>query len=130
MAELYDAIGHGYRQRRRQDPIESAIMRALGDADSVVNVGAGAGSYEPRNRHVVVVEPSLAMIRQRAGGASSSPGLACRLGGVRRVGVAVLGAGDDAWFCVKRLSAGSKPPRSDTADKVVLRMFNAQPPRG
>ena len=45
---LYDAIGRGYRRRRRQDPrIAGHVLRALGSAASVVNVGAGAGSYEP-----------------------------------------------------------------------------------
>jgi SAM-dependent methyltransferase len=71
--ELYDAIGHGYGGYRRPDPrIAAAIGRALGDATSVVNVGAGAGSYEPRDRKVVAVEPSLTMIRQRAPGAASA----------------------------------------------------------
>lgn len=66
MSELYDAIGAGYAARRRPDPrIAAAIARALGDAASVVNVGAGAGSYEPADRAVVAVEPSHAMIRQR-----------------------------------------------------------------
>jgi SAM-dependent methyltransferase len=71
MAQLYDAIGIGYKNYRRADPrIAAAILAALGDADSVVNVGAGTGSYEPTDRSVVAVEPSLAMIRQRpAGGA-------------------------------------------------------------
>jgi SAM-dependent methyltransferase len=66
VAQLYDAIGGGYSARRRPDPrITSAIAAALGDADSVVNVGAGAGSYEPTDRRVVAVEPSWSMIRQR-----------------------------------------------------------------
>jgi len=64
--ELYDSIGHGYGERRRQDPrIAERIVRALGDAESLVNVGAGAGSYEPRDRKVIAVEPSRVMIRQR-----------------------------------------------------------------
>ncbi len=64
--ELYDTIGRGYRELRRQDPrIAARILRALGGAASVVNVGAGAGSYEPRDRKVVAVEPSRVMIRQR-----------------------------------------------------------------
>lgn len=66
MTEFYDAIGLGYETYRRPDPrIAAAVRRALGGADSVVNVGAGAGSYEPTDRRVVAVEPSLAMIRQR-----------------------------------------------------------------
>ena len=64
--ELYDSIGHGYSQRRKQDPrIAERIVRALGSSKSVVNVGAGAGSYEPRDRKLVAVEPSMVMIRQR-----------------------------------------------------------------
>ena len=66
MAELYDTIGLGYRDLRRPDPrIAEAILRGLGPASTVVNVGAGAGSYEPSDRPVVAVEPSMTMIRQR-----------------------------------------------------------------
>src|SRR5829696_1213883 len=62
----YDRIGGGYALTRREDPqIAAAIERALGDARSVVNVGAGAGSYEPRDRHVVAIEPSDVMAAQR-----------------------------------------------------------------
>jgi SAM-dependent methyltransferase len=69
--ELYDSIGRGYRRFRRPDPrIAAAIVKALGAAASVANVGAGAGSYEPRDRRVVAVEPSLTMLRQRAPGAA------------------------------------------------------------
>jgi len=65
--ELYDSIGRGYGRFRRPDPrIAAAIARALGAASSVTNVGAGAGSYEPRDRKLVAVEPSLTMLRQRA----------------------------------------------------------------
>lgn len=65
-APLYDRIGIGYADRRVPDPrIAAAIAAALGDAASVANVGAGAGSYEPSDRRVVAVEPSLTMIRQR-----------------------------------------------------------------
>lgn len=63
---LYDAIGVGYRGVRRADPrIERRIHEALGGATRVVNVGAGSGSYEPTDRLVVAVEPSVTMIRQR-----------------------------------------------------------------
>jgi SAM-dependent methyltransferase len=65
-APIYDRIGRGYAQRRQPDPrIAARIARALGDARTVVNVGAGAGSYEPDDRHVVAVEPSEVMITQR-----------------------------------------------------------------
>jgi SAM-dependent methyltransferase len=66
VSQLYDAIGVGYQQRRRPDPrLAAAIIRALDDAETVVNVGAGAGSYEPSDRSVVAVEPAMTMIRQR-----------------------------------------------------------------
>src|SRR5919108_5458689 len=67
MAEArYDGIGATYAATRREDPrIAALIHEALGEARTVVNVGAGAGSYEPRDRHVVAVEPSEVMIAQR-----------------------------------------------------------------
>jgi SAM-dependent methyltransferase len=65
----YDRIGTGYGRTRRPDPRhQRTILRALGDARSVVNVGAGTGSYEPLNRTVVAVEPSEVMIAQRPKG--------------------------------------------------------------
>jgi SAM-dependent methyltransferase len=72
MPELYDTIGTNYARYRRPDPsIFSAILTALSDARSVVNIGAGTGSYEPKDRYVVAVEPSETMIRQRT--AKSAP---------------------------------------------------------
>ena len=68
---LYDTIGRDYASLRRPDPrIARAIETALGDAASVANIGAGAGSYEPRNRTVIAVEPSDVMIQQRPAGAA------------------------------------------------------------
>lgn len=68
---LYDTLGQGYSAHRRPDPrIAALIEDALGDARSVVNVGAGAGSYEPRGRALLAVEPSSVMIAQRAAGAA------------------------------------------------------------
>ena len=65
-AARYDEIGGGYSLTRREDPdISAAIRSALGDARSVVNVGAGAGSYEPDDRYVIAVEPSDVMAAQR-----------------------------------------------------------------
>jgi SAM-dependent methyltransferase len=61
----YDAIGRSYANTRREDPrIAAQISRALGPG-SVVNLGAGSGNYEPTDRRVVAVEPSVQMIRQR-----------------------------------------------------------------
>jgi SAM-dependent methyltransferase len=63
---LYDTIGAGYRTTRVADTrIAALIEEALGDAITVVNVGAGTGSYESPQRRVVAVEPSIEMIRQR-----------------------------------------------------------------
>jgi SAM-dependent methyltransferase len=63
---LYDRIGRTYTTTRRQDPrLAAAIQAALGDAVTVVNVGAGTGSYEPTDRKVVAIEPSPVMIAQR-----------------------------------------------------------------
>jgi SAM-dependent methyltransferase len=66
-----DTLGEGYAGRRRPDPrIEKAIVAALADASSVINVGAGTGSYEPTDRSVLAIEPSSVMIRQRSSGAA------------------------------------------------------------
>jgi SAM-dependent methyltransferase len=65
-AETYDSIGVGYTTTRRADPrLAAAIWRSLGDAATVLNVGAGAGAYEPCDRDVLAVEPSSTMIAQR-----------------------------------------------------------------
>jgi len=62
----YESKGHGYTQHRRTDPrIAAQVHAALGPAGPVVNVGAGAGSYEPTDRNVVAVEPSAVMRSQR-----------------------------------------------------------------
>lgn len=68
---LYDRIGAGYSVWRRPDPrVAARIAEALGPARTVVNVGAGAGSYEPVDRPVAAVEPSAEMIRQRPSSAA------------------------------------------------------------
>jgi SAM-dependent methyltransferase len=70
-SELYDKIGRRYSATRRADPrLASAIWGGLGDARTVVNVGAGTGSYEPPDREVVAVEPSAVMIAGRPAGAA------------------------------------------------------------
>lgn len=62
----YERIGVGYAQTRRDDPRVAARVRAaLGAARTVVNVGAGTGSYEPPDRHVIAIEPSDVMAAQR-----------------------------------------------------------------
>jgi hypothetical protein len=67
----YARHGIGYAGRRRTDPrIARLILSALGPARTVLNVGAGAGSYEPSDRRVVAVEPSEAMLAQRPPGPS------------------------------------------------------------
>ena len=67
----YDAIGGSYTGTRAEDPrIAAAIHAALGDARTVLNVGAGAGAYEPRDREVTAVEPSAVMRAQRPPGAA------------------------------------------------------------
>ncbi|MEM9570851.1 MAG: class I SAM-dependent methyltransferase [Pseudomonadota bacterium] len=66
MPDLYDSIGINYADLRRPDPrIAARINHALGDAHSVLNVGAGAGSYEPRDRMITAIEPSIEMLKQR-----------------------------------------------------------------
>jgi SAM-dependent methyltransferase len=66
VAAKYDTIGINYAQLRKPDPrLAEAIHQALGEADTVLNVGAGAGSYEPADRKVTAVEPSIEMIRKR-----------------------------------------------------------------
>ena len=68
---LYDSIGRGYAAQRRPDPrIAAHLNHALGPAGSVLNVGAGTGSYEPADRLVVAVEPSVLMLAQRLIGTS------------------------------------------------------------
>ena len=62
----YEANGAGYSVRRRPDPtIAELVRRSLGPARTVVNVGAGAGSYEPEDLEVTAVEPSASMRAQR-----------------------------------------------------------------
>lgn len=67
----YDRIGRGYGKHRRGDPrIAAQIEKALGDANTIINIGAGAGSYEPADRQVTAVEPSAEMIAQRPAGSA------------------------------------------------------------
>lgn len=62
----YDELGQKYSGQRQTEPeIEKYVYKALGNAKTVLNVGAGSGSYEPKDRYVVAVEPSTVMRQQR-----------------------------------------------------------------
>ncbi len=68
---LYDTIGATYTVTRRTEPrIAAQVWAALGEARTVLNVGAGTGSYEPPDREVTAVEPSAVMRAQRPAGAA------------------------------------------------------------
>lgn len=70
-ARLYDKIGATYTVTRRTEPrIAAQVWAALDDARTVLNVGAGTGSYEPPDRDVTAVEPSAVMRAQRPAGAA------------------------------------------------------------
>ena len=74
MSSTYDRIGCAYPRTRKEDPrLARLIASALGRANTVVNVGAGTGSYEPADRFVVAVEPSRVMLEQRP--ATSGPAI-------------------------------------------------------
>ncbi len=67
MNALYDTIGKGYAEYRKPDPrIATQIEDALGGARTIVNIGAGTGSYEIPGKHIAAVEPSAEMRAQRA----------------------------------------------------------------
>ena len=71
MPATYDTIGRAYAKHRGTDPrLAAAIWTAIGDANTVVNVGAGTGSYEPPDCRVVGVEPSSIMVAQRPAGSA------------------------------------------------------------
>lgn len=68
---VYDVLGRGYARRRQADArIGDRLMEGLGATGSLLNVGAGAGSYEPADRFVVAVEPSRVMADQRPAAAA------------------------------------------------------------
>ena len=77
MSALYDQIGQTYAARRRAEPrLATPLWDALGPARTVLDVGAGTGSYEPPGRDVVAVDPSVVMLRQRT--ASAAPAVQAR----------------------------------------------------
>ena len=73
MTTNYDVIGHNYAELRKPDRrIAGIIENALGSAQTVLNVGAGTGSYEPTDRSLIAVEPSPEMIRKRSPAAAKA----------------------------------------------------------
>jgi SAM-dependent methyltransferase len=73
MGAAYDILGLNYAELRKPDPRIAAIIESeLGSTRSVLNVGAGTGSYEPSGRSVVAVEPSREMIRKRGPAAAKA----------------------------------------------------------
>ncbi|MBL8536763.1 MAG: class I SAM-dependent methyltransferase [Hyphomonadaceae bacterium] len=122
----YDAIGEGYARRRRADPrLAAAIHAVLGDARSVINVGAGAGSYEPADKQVLAVEPSALMIGQRPRGAAP-----CVQASAERLPFAT--AASDAVMAVLTIHhwsdwrAGLREMRRVARRRVVLLTFDAE----
>jgi SAM-dependent methyltransferase len=127
MKTLYDDIGRGYTTTRGEDPrIAATLHRALGDARTVLNVGAGAGAYEPRDREVTAVEPSAVMIAQRPPGAAPAV----------QAGAESLPFADDSFDAAMAVlsdhhwrdrTRGLLEMRRVARDRVVL--FNADPAR-
>ena len=73
MTAKYDIIGNNYAELRKPDlRIARIIESALGSAQTVLNVGAGTGSYEPTDRSLIAVEPSREMIRKRSPAAAEA----------------------------------------------------------
>ena len=62
----YDTHGQKYSGQRKTDPrIAAYVHKALADSETVINIGAGSGSYEPEDKYVIAVEPSIIMRTQR-----------------------------------------------------------------
>lgn len=62
----YDQLGKKYSSHRQTDErIAQYVYTELADAKTILNVGSGAGSYEPPDKYVIAVEPSVAMRQQR-----------------------------------------------------------------
>ncbi|MEM7662450.1 MAG: class I SAM-dependent methyltransferase [Pseudomonadota bacterium] len=128
MTTLYDTIGIGYAARRKPDArIAHAINLALGPAESVLNVGAGTGSYEPEGRHVTALEPSAEMIAQRPkNGAKAIQGAAEDLPFEDRsfdAAMAILTI--HHWSDIK---AGLNEMRRVSRDRVVILTFDPEGP--
>jgi len=125
----YDRTGIGYAAVRRGDPrIAARVEAGLGEARSVLNVGAGTGSYEPPDRDVTAVEPSETMIAQRAPG--SAP--------VVRASAERLPFDDDAFDAAMAmitihhwddLEAGLGEMRRVARERLVVLSFDPAPMR-
>ena len=124
MAARYDSIGINYAELRNPDPrIAAVIEEALGPARTVLNVGAGTGSYEPHDRNVTPVEPSLEMIRKR--GSSAAPAI--------QASAEDLPFGDDSFDAAMAIltihhwadkPAGLREMRRVTRGPIVLLTFD------
>ncbi len=124
MVAKYDTIGINYAQLRNPDPrIANAIWAALGDAATVLNVGAGTGSYEPPDRKVTAVEPSLEMTRKRGPSAAE----------VIQASAGDLPFADDAFDASMAIltvhhwpdkAAGLREMRRVTRGRIVLLTFD------
>ena len=120
----YERHGRTYARYRRADPrIAARIHAALGDARTVLNVGAGAGSYEPSDRWVLAVEPSATMRAQRP--PRAAPVLAARAEALPFDD----GAVDAAMACVtihhwERLALGLAELRRVSRGAVVIFTFD------
>lgn len=124
MSALYDRIGDGYAGLRRADPrIAAQVYAALGPSESLLNVGAGTGNYEPADRRVIAVEPSWRMIRQRRPGAAPAiQAEAARLpfaDGAFQAGLAVLTV--HHWADP---AAGLRELRRVVRDRIVILTFD------
>jgi SAM-dependent methyltransferase len=127
MAAKYDRIGINYAELRRPDPrIAAAIEEALGQAETVLNVGAGTGSYEPAGRQVTAVEPSIEMIRKREPSAAEAI----------QASAEQLPFGDDAFDASMAIltihhwsdkQAGLEEMRRVTRGPIVLLTFDPSP---
>jgi SAM-dependent methyltransferase len=126
MDARYDEVAAEYSGVRRADPrIAAAIDRALGDARSVVNVGAGTGNYEPADRDVIAVEPSAEMRARRPPGAAP-----CHEGSAEAVPLAV--AAVDAALAILTIHhwsdvrAGIAEMRRVARRRVVVLTFDVE----
>jgi SAM-dependent methyltransferase len=126
-APRYDEIGSGYARTRHEDArFRALIHAALGDARTVVNVGAGAGSYEPRDRHVIAIEPSDVMAAQRPSG--SVPAIRARAGALplRRQSVDAAMAVVTVHHWDEDQERGVRELRRVARDAVVIVTFDAE----